>query len=132
MTPAMYERVRNHFVDAGITTGFIVQLLAWEDTTKLTDAFIVFRPNGGTDIRNDLGSDHYVMVDVISATSITRLTMRMCLSAREWRPSVTLPACPFTTITVCCHSPAIAGKHQRPRYLTGPTPSQMVTRFRTI
>ena len=67
MTPAMYERVRNYFVDAGLTTGFIVQLLAWDDTKKLTDSFIVFRPNGGTDIRNDLGSDHYVLVDVISA-----------------------------------------------------------------
>jgi len=42
-------------------------LLAWDDTKKLTDAFIVFRPNGGTDIRNDLGSDHYVLIDVISA-----------------------------------------------------------------
>ncbi|WP_449557289.1 phage tail termination protein [Huaxiibacter chinensis] len=67
MTPAMYERVRNYFVDAGLTTGFIVQLLAWDDTKKSTDAFIVFRPNGGTYIRNDLGSDHYVLVDVISA-----------------------------------------------------------------
>lgn len=67
MTPAMYERVRNYFVDAGLTTGFIVQLLAWEDTKKLTDAFVVFRPNGGTNILNDLGSDHYVLVDVISA-----------------------------------------------------------------
>lgn len=67
MTPPMYERVRNYFVDAGLTTGFIVQLLAWDDTKKLTDSFIVFRPNGGTDIRNDLGSDHYVLVDVISA-----------------------------------------------------------------
>jgi len=63
----MYERVRNYFGDAGLTTGFIVQLLAWDDTKKLTDSFIVFRPNGGTDIRNDLGSDHYVLVDVISA-----------------------------------------------------------------
>lgn len=43
MTPAMYERVRNYFVDAGLTTGFIVQMLAWDDTAKLTDAFIVFR-----------------------------------------------------------------------------------------
>ncbi|HDC4513495.1 TPA: hypothetical protein O8U41_003814 [Enterobacter cloacae] len=67
MTPPMYERVRNYFGDAGLTTGFIVQLLAWDDTKKLTDSFIVFRPNGGTDIRNDLGSDHYVLVDVISA-----------------------------------------------------------------
>ncbi|WP_431634725.1 phage tail termination protein [Enterobacter hormaechei] len=67
MTPAMYERVRNFFVDAGLTAGSIVQLLAFEDTKNLADSFIVFRPNGGTDIRNDLGSDHYVMVDVIGA-----------------------------------------------------------------
>ena len=67
MTPEMYERVRNFFVDAGLTTGFIVQMLAWDDTKKLTDAFIVFRPNGGTDILNDIGSDFYVLVDVISA-----------------------------------------------------------------
>ena len=67
MTPAMYERVRNFFVDAGLTAGSIVQLLAFEDTKNLADSFIVFRPNGGTDIRNDLGSDHYVMVDVVGA-----------------------------------------------------------------
>lgn len=67
MTPSMYERVRNFFVDAGLTAGSIVQLLAFEDTKNLADSFIVFRPNGGTDIRNDLGSDHYVMVDVIGA-----------------------------------------------------------------
>lgn len=67
MTSEMYERVRNFFVDAGLTTGFIVQMLAWDDTKKLTDAFIVFRPNGGTDILNDIGSDFYVLVDVISA-----------------------------------------------------------------
>ena len=67
MTPPMYERVRNFFVRAGITDGYVVQLLAFDDTKKSSDAFIVFRPNGGTDIRNDLGSDHYVMVDVISA-----------------------------------------------------------------
>lgn len=67
MTPAMYERVRNFFVDAGLTAGSIVQLLTFEDTNNLADSFIVFRPNGGTDIRNDLGSDHYVMVDVVGA-----------------------------------------------------------------
>lgn len=67
MTPPMYERVSNFFVRAGITDGYVVQLLAFDDTKKSSDAFIVFRPNGGTDIRNDLGSDHYVLVDVISA-----------------------------------------------------------------
>ncbi|MDU2728661.1 hypothetical protein [Pantoea sp.] len=69
MNPPMHTRVRNHFVDAGLTAGFITQLLMWSDTGKLTDAFMVFRPNGGTAVRNGLGSEYYVMVDVIGAKS---------------------------------------------------------------
>ncbi|EMV2920233.1 hypothetical protein AAB179_001207 [Escherichia coli] len=65
MNPPMYERVKNLCQDAGLTTGRIVQLLFFEDTKKATDAFIVFAPNNGTPIRSDLGSDHYVMVNVI-------------------------------------------------------------------
>lgn len=65
MTPSMYERVKNLFVAAGLTEGRIVQLLFFEDTRKATDSFIVFRPNGGTPIRKDLGAEHYVLVDVI-------------------------------------------------------------------
>ena len=67
MTPSMHERVKQLFVEAGLTAGFTVQTLIWTDTGKLTDAFMVFRPNGGTPIRNDLGSDYYVLVDVIGA-----------------------------------------------------------------
>ncbi|HAW6283848.1 phage tail termination protein [Enterobacter hormaechei] len=67
MTSPMYERVRQYFGDTGLTDGYIVQLLAFEDTKKLTDAFMVFRPNGGSSIRNDLGADYYTIVDVISA-----------------------------------------------------------------
>jgi len=63
----MHTRVRNYFVDAGLTAGFITQLLMWNDTGKLTDKFMVFRPNGGSAIRNELGSEYYVMVDVIGA-----------------------------------------------------------------
>lgn len=65
MTPSMYERVRNLFERAGLTEGRIIQTLFFEGTKKSTDAFIVFRPNGGTPIRKDLGADHYVLVDVI-------------------------------------------------------------------
>ncbi|UXY08980.1 hypothetical protein N7922_13875 [Kosakonia sp. ML.JS2a] len=65
MTPSMYERVKNLFVAAGLTDGRIVQSLFFEDTKKASDSFIVFRPNGGTPIRKDLGADHYVLVDVI-------------------------------------------------------------------
>lgn len=65
MTPLMYERVKNLFVGAGLTSGRIVQTLFFEDTKRATDEFIVFRPNGGTPIRKDLGAEHYVLVDVI-------------------------------------------------------------------
>lgn len=67
MTPSMHKRVRDLFVDAGLTTDYLVQMLKWTDTGKLTDAFIVFRPSGGTDIDEKLSSDYYVSVDIISA-----------------------------------------------------------------
>ncbi|WP_447547004.1 phage tail termination protein [Salmonella enterica] len=67
MTPMMHERVRNMFGDAGLTAGFTVQKLMYDDPEDLTQALMVFRPNGGTDVRNDLGSEYYVLVDVIAA-----------------------------------------------------------------
>lgn len=67
MTPMIYERVRNVFVGAGLTTGFTVQQLMYEDPGKLAEAVMVFRPNGGSNIRNDLGSEYHVIVDVIGA-----------------------------------------------------------------
>lgn len=67
MTPAMHRRVHDYFVDAGLTTGFITQMLRWRDSGKGVDKFIVFRPSGGSPIRNDLASEYYVLVDVIGA-----------------------------------------------------------------
>ncbi|MGX8902019.1 phage tail termination protein [Citrobacter werkmanii] len=67
MTPMMFERVRNLFVNAGLTNGFTIQQLMYDDPGKLTEAVIVFRPNGGTNIRNELGSEYHVIVDVIGA-----------------------------------------------------------------
>ena len=67
MTPMMHERVRNMFGDAGLTAGFTVQKLMYDDPDDLTQAVMVFRPNGGSDIRHDLGSEHHVLVDVIGA-----------------------------------------------------------------
>lgn len=63
----MHTRVRNYFTDAGLTDGFNTQLLVWNDTGALSDKFLVFRPNGGSAVRNDLGAEYYVMVDVIGA-----------------------------------------------------------------
>ena len=67
MKPPMHTRVRNYFVDAGLTAGFTTQLLMWNDSGNLSESFIVFRPNGGSAVRNDLGSEYYVMVDVVGA-----------------------------------------------------------------
>jgi hypothetical protein len=63
----MHERVRNMFGDAGLTAGFTVQKLMYDDPEDLTQAVMVFRPNGGSNIRHDLGSEHHILVDVIGA-----------------------------------------------------------------
>lgn len=67
MTPMMHERVSNMFVDAGLTAGFTVQLLMYDDPKDLAKAIIVFRPNGGSNISSDLGSEYHVLVDVVGA-----------------------------------------------------------------
>lgn len=67
MTPAMHRRVRDWFVESELTVGFKTQMLQWRDTGALTDSFIVFRPSGGTAIQHDLGSEYFVLVDVIGA-----------------------------------------------------------------
>ena len=67
MTPMMHERVRNMFGDAGLTDGFTVQKLMYDDPQDLKQGVMVFRPNGGTNIRSDLGSEYYILVDVIAA-----------------------------------------------------------------
>lgn len=71
MNPPMHKRVRNLFADAGLSDGFKVQLLMWRDSGKSTDSFIVFRPNGGTQIDRDMGSEYYVLVDVISGADVS-------------------------------------------------------------
>ncbi|HIE0044084.1 TPA: phage tail termination protein [Serratia marcescens] len=67
MTPAMHRRVRDYFVDAGLTAGFTTQMLRWRDNGKGEVKFIVFRPNGGSPVRNDLASEYLVLVDVIGS-----------------------------------------------------------------
>lgn len=67
MTPAMHRRVRDYIVESGLTAGFTTQMLRWRETGKGEDKFIVFRPNGGSPVRNDLASEYLVLVDVIGA-----------------------------------------------------------------
>jgi len=63
----MHTRVRNYFANAGLADGFIIQQLIWSDSGDFSDAFIVFRPNGGSAVRHGLGAEYYVIVDVIGA-----------------------------------------------------------------
>ncbi|EOW6646144.1 hypothetical protein ACOZ0N_003098 [Cronobacter muytjensii] len=67
MNPPMHTRVRNYFMNAGLTDGFKVQLLMWTDSGTESDRFMAFRPNGGSNIRNGLGNEQYILVDVIGA-----------------------------------------------------------------
>ncbi|ELY2861538.1 hypothetical protein SMC83_004049 [Cronobacter sakazakii] len=69
MNPPMHTRVRNYFMNAGLTDGFKVQLLMWTDSGTESDRFMVFRPNGGSNIRNGLSNEQYILVDVIGAKS---------------------------------------------------------------
>ncbi|WP_262287640.1 hypothetical protein [Pantoea sp. Marseille-Q5743] len=67
MTPPMHKRVKDYFVDAGITDGFITQLLMWQDSGNLADAFMVFRPGGGGAIDEVISSEYHVSVYIIGA-----------------------------------------------------------------
>ena len=67
MNPPMHTRVRNYLSSAGLADGFETQLLVWIDSGTSTDRFLVFRPNGGSAIRNQLGAEYYVIIDVIGA-----------------------------------------------------------------
>ncbi|HDU4011250.1 TPA: hypothetical protein RFM91_002014 [Klebsiella variicola] len=67
MMPMMHERVRNMFVDAGLTAGFTVQQLMYDDPSNLSKAVMVFRPNGGSNVRTNLGAEYHVLVDVVGA-----------------------------------------------------------------
>ncbi|NIF57537.1 hypothetical protein F3J27_03350 [Enterobacter sp. Ap-916] len=74
MTPPMYKRVRDVFMDSGLTEGLNIQLLVWTDDPndkRLAKSYIVFRPSGGSNIDKDISGDYFVMVDVISAKGVT-------------------------------------------------------------
>lgn len=100
MTPMMHERVRNMFVDAGLTTGFTVQQLMYDDPGDLSKAIMVFRPNGGSNIRTDLGSEYHVLVDVVGAkiSAKTRSTL-CCASSITSRPTPWLTSASATSRT---------------------------------
>ncbi len=72
MTPPMYMRLKDLFVDEGLPRGLRCNGGNGRIPGKTTDQFIVFRPSGGTNIEYDRGGDWYVMVDVISLEGQSR------------------------------------------------------------
>lgn len=74
MTPPMYERLEAMFSESGLCVGYDVQMLFFEDPKDENISVMLFRPNGGAPLRNDLGAEHYVTVDVIGARTRKRET----------------------------------------------------------
>lgn len=69
MNPPIYQRVSDFLESAGLTAGYEVQWLIWQDSADKKARFIVVRPNGGSPIDRDMAADYYVMVDVITGAS---------------------------------------------------------------
>ena len=67
----IYKMVADFFEENGLTEGFNVQELRWRDSGNKNDAYMIFKPTGGGPIREDLGADYYVSVDVISSLNTT-------------------------------------------------------------
>jgi len=69
MNPPMHQRVKNLLVGAGLTSGYTIQSLFWSDAGDLQQRYMVFSPNGGTSVDRDIGSEHYVLVSLITGKS---------------------------------------------------------------
>ena len=65
----MYQRVAEYLKKTGLTNGFIVQYLKWRDTKTKNNKFIVFRPNGGSILKTDLGNEYFTLIDFIGAVN---------------------------------------------------------------
>lgn len=65
----MYKRVADYLKNSGLTNDFVVQYLKWRDTKNKSSKFIVFRPNGGSILKVDLGNEYYTLVDLVGAVN---------------------------------------------------------------
>lgn len=65
----MYQRVAEYLKKTGLTNGFTVQYLKWRDTKTKNNKFIVFRPNGGSILKTDLGNEYFTLIDFIGAVN---------------------------------------------------------------
>lgn len=65
----MYKRVANYLKNSSLTNDFVVQYLKWRDTKNKSSKFIVFRPNGGSILKANLGNEYYTLVDLVGAVN---------------------------------------------------------------
>lgn len=65
----MYQRVAEYLKKSGLTDGFTIQYLKWRDTKTKNNKFLVFRPNGGSILKTDLGNEYYTLIDFIGAVN---------------------------------------------------------------
>lgn len=63
----MYKRVAEYLKNTGLLGDFEVQYLKWRDTKKKGGKYIVFRPNGGSILKTELGNEYHILVDLIGA-----------------------------------------------------------------
>lgn len=68
----MYKQLRDYLDSSGLLSGLFVQQLQWKDNGK-DKSYIVFRPNGGSNLRAGLSNEHYVLVDLVSSSEQTSL-----------------------------------------------------------
>lgn len=65
----MYQRVAEYLKKSGLTNGFTIQYLKWRDTKTKNNKFLVFRPNGGSILKTNLGNEYYTLIDFIGAVN---------------------------------------------------------------
>jgi len=63
----MYKRVAEYLKNAELLNNFEVQYLKWRETKKKGGKYIVFRPNGGSILKTELGNEYHTLVDLIGA-----------------------------------------------------------------
>lgn len=65
----MYKRVSDYLKSSALIEDFVVQYLKWRDTKNKGSKFIVFRPNGGSILKTDLGNEYYTLIDLVGAVN---------------------------------------------------------------
>lgn len=59
--------VKNFIVNSDLLAGYHIQLYQWRDKGDKVSLYAVFRPDGGTAIRDDLASESYILVSLVGS-----------------------------------------------------------------